>query len=609
MNRTFTLICHAMACALLLLCAPKPLQAQVFNTIELGGYYTGLAKDASNNIYVTRYNFSNNYYEVAKYTNGTGTPTVIYSGLAFNSIQYPWGLAVAGNGDVYISTYVENKVIKLIYNGGNSYTASDFLVGTATAGYYGAVAFDAGNNLYTTEYNGTNYAVVKYAPGSTAGMPLYSALYSDSSSQTPTGLAVAPNGDVYVTDGFYSTANQNGHLYKLTAATNYTLSTVSSGKFSTSVAVDPMGNVYCAEYNGSTYVLNKYYNGTGSPTVLSTLLSAFYPWGIAVLNSQNIYFSTGSDASMQGGALQQLLDVPQVEASNIAFTNITTTGATATWTRGSGTSCVVFIAQASTGSPAPVTNTTYTANANFASGSQIGASGWYCVYSGTGTSVNITGLTAGTTYRAMVIEVNGAAGDEHYNPTISSNINNFITDVPLPVALTSFDAQYRDGKVYLSWETQQEINNKQFRIQWSGKGNDSWKEIGAVASKADQGTSKSPLSYSFVYDKPQPGLNLFRLLQEDLDGKTALSNTAQVMVAATTDLQLSPNPVKNMLAITATNLSGADIFVMNATGRIVLQQKATGTIANINFSSLTAGIYWVKIVQGTTASIHKIVKQ
>jgi hypothetical protein len=147
MNRAFTLACSILSSALLLLSASYTLQAQVIDTVESGGYYTGLAKDAANNIYVTRYNSITSSFDVVKYINGTGTPIDIYTGLLYNSGEYPWGLAVASNGDVYIvASHVENSVIKLTYNSAlNSYSATTFLSG----GYYSGVAIDAANNLYT----------------------------------------------------------------------------------------------------------------------------------------------------------------------------------------------------------------------------------------------------------------------------------------------------------------------------------------------------------------------------------------------------------------------------------------------------------------------------
>src|SRR4051812_2327172 len=91
----------------LLLAAVLPAQAQFTNSVlETGGLYTALAKDANNNLYVTRAQggTSGQFYEVVEYIGGGGSPVTIYQGLTHEAGDYPWGLAVASNGDVYVST-------------------------------------------------------------------------------------------------------------------------------------------------------------------------------------------------------------------------------------------------------------------------------------------------------------------------------------------------------------------------------------------------------------------------------------------------------------------------------------------------------------------------
>jgi gliding motility-associated-like protein len=112
---------------------------------------------------------------------------------------------------------------------------------------------------------------------------------------------------------------------------------------------------------------------------------------------------------------------PTVQASNISTTN---TGALATnlnWTNGDGEYRAVFVAETLTGSPAPEPSTTYTANPIFKTGTQIGSTGWYCVYKGTETSVDLLGLKANTGYRVMVIEFNGGSGVERFLTTAGTN--------------------------------------------------------------------------------------------------------------------------------------------------------------------------------------------
>ncbi|MEJ5994186.1 hypothetical protein WG904_07095, partial [Pedobacter sp. Du54] len=127
---------------------------------------------------------------------------------------------------------------------------------------------------------------------------------------------------------------------------------------------------------------------------------------------------------------------PLTQSTNVSFASTTTTTSTASWVNGTGTSRAVFMRAASSGTATPVNNTTYTANAIFGSGTQIGATGWFCVYKGTGTSVNITGLTAGTSYQVMTIEYNGAVGSEQYQTTTATNNPTTLTTTAAPVAVS-----------------------------------------------------------------------------------------------------------------------------------------------------------------------------
>ncbi|MCC9065454.1 MBG domain-containing protein [Flavobacterium piscisymbiosum] len=112
---------------------------------------------------------------------------------------------------------------------------------------------------------------------------------------------------------------------------------------------------------------------------------------------------------------------PTIQATNVTFVNTTETTTTASWTVGNGLSRAVFMYAGSSGSPLPVDHITYTANPAFGTGTQIGTSGWYCIYNGTGTSVDITGLLPATTYQVMAVEYNGSlAGRETYLSTVST---------------------------------------------------------------------------------------------------------------------------------------------------------------------------------------------
>ncbi|HEX2683353.1 MAG TPA: T9SS type A sorting domain-containing protein, partial [Ferruginibacter sp.] len=82
---------------------------------------------------------------------------------------------------------------------------------------------------------------------------------------------------------------------------------------------------------------------------------------------------------------------------------------------GNGTRRILLARLATPVNSDPVDGTTYTANANFGSGSQIGT-GNYVVYDGIGNTQLVTGLTAGATYHFAIYDYNdgGVAGAENY---------------------------------------------------------------------------------------------------------------------------------------------------------------------------------------------------
>ena len=83
---------------------------------------------------------------------------------------------------------------------------------------------------------------------------------------------------------------------------------------------------------------------------------------------------------------------PSTQASSLTFSDQASTSQTLSWTRGNGNN-VMVVAKAGSSSSDPTNGTSYTANAAYGSGNACG--GGYVVYNGTGTSVNVSGLTQG----------------------------------------------------------------------------------------------------------------------------------------------------------------------------------------------------------------------
>jgi len=115
------------------------------------------------------------------------------------------------------------------------------------------------------------------------------------------------------------------------------------------------------------------------------------------------------------------IDAPTQSASDIAFSGISRSEMILSWSNGNGRRRAVFAKQAASGNASPVENTTYAPSDTFGNGGQIGSSGWYSVYEGTGSVVKVQGLAANTDYIFHVIEYEDTTGYESYRTATATH--------------------------------------------------------------------------------------------------------------------------------------------------------------------------------------------
>jgi len=308
MKKFFTKSGIVLSAILFFLSLAIPALAQYNETtLEQNGLYSALAKDAANNIYVTRVKSGTNgqTYEVVKYTNPLtnpgATPVVVYTGLTHGTQEFPWGLAVASNGDVYISTDFtdtnKNGEIIKVTAASNYATSSSYLTGK----YFTALTI-ANDQLYTAQYNSTTskYDIVRYATGASAGTgTVIRAGLGSSGYSYITGLAVDGNGTTYIAAPFDGV--DKGNIIKITSSG--TESVISAGGYPSALAVDAQNNLYASEFSGTSnqYKLTKYSTAGGSTIIKSNLSQNgfYYPWGIAETNS-SLFVVDGDDGTNGG---------------------------------------------------------------------------------------------------------------------------------------------------------------------------------------------------------------------------------------------------------------------------------------------------------------------
>jgi len=112
-------------------------------------------------------------------------------------------------------------------------------------------------------------------------------------------------------------------------------------------------------------------------------------------------------------------NAPTIPVSNFSATDITYSSMNLSWTRGNGTGVIVVARNGNAPDSDPTDGATYTANPVFEMGQQIG-NGNYVVYNGTGTNINITGLSSGNNYYFAFYEYNSTDNSYRIPPLVGN---------------------------------------------------------------------------------------------------------------------------------------------------------------------------------------------
>ncbi len=159
----------------------------------------------------------------------------------------------------------------------------------------------------------------------------------------------------------------------------------------------------------------------------------------------------------------------------------------------------------------------------------------------------------------------------------------------LPLTWLSFTAKKQATSVLLNWSTTTELNTRDFLVQHSTDGI-IWETIGTLPSA---GNSSSVENYSFVDNNPTKGINYYRLLQQDIDGKSSYSKIVSVLFTANTNQILLSNTVVNGKLIVQLD-QPTTVSLYNNAGVLLIRKELPAGVQIIITGTLAKGIYLLK---------------
>lgn len=169
----------------------------------------------------------------------------------------------------------------------------------------------------------------------------------------------------------------------------------------------------------------------------------------------------------------------------------------------------------------------------------------------------------------------------------------------LPIELLSFDVEKTEKKVIISWETAQEINNDYMAIERSKDGRD-FTEIGRLKG---MGNTTERQTYQFIDQRPQHGLNYYRLKQVDFDGTYEYHRTSVVTfheILTNKLINVYPTTADDRLYIELQEDIDSDVllYIVGIDGKIwsqiILKDIGNSTVT-YSVANLPVGNYWLRI--------------
>ncbi|MBC7382012.1 MAG: fibronectin type III domain-containing protein, partial [Bacteroidia bacterium] len=329
--------------------------------------------------------------------NGANRIVVVKSGSAVTYTPTD-GISPTGVNTNFTVASDQGSGNKIVYN---SFGSSATITGLSASTTYHVAVYEYNGTSTTINYFTTSPATANQLTVSGPVISIDQTGYAGSYGNVVTGSNSSEH--TYTVTG----SNLSTNIVLATPA-GFQISVTSASGFGSGITLTQSGGIVATTTIYVRYTPSSATGATGTLNITHTSTGA---------TSQNVPVS-GTSIDTE----------PATQASNITFGTITSNSIVLNFTTGSGAKRIVLTRSASAVNSDPVDATTYTANAAFTSGAQIG-SGNYVMYTGTGNTITVTGLSASTIYYFAVYEYNdngGISGVENYNVT-SPAINNTAT--------------------------------------------------------------------------------------------------------------------------------------------------------------------------------------
>jgi hypothetical protein len=188
--------------------------------------------------------------------------------------------------------------------------------------------------------------------------------------------------------------------------------------------------------------------------------------------------------------------------------------------------------------------------------------------------------------------------------TITTPIQEVV--IALPVQLLSYTIKTVSEGMLLEWATAAEHNNQYFSLERSIDG----KLFELIAQVSAQGDGSQTQYYQFLDREAKPGINYYRLTQNDFDGTKAHLGIVQARSNTNQVFTFAPNPVASgarislFLPLDEASLPMTSFQLVNTLGQVWPLFLDQGSL--IIPSGLSQGLYYLTVIQPSGREVAAI---
>ncbi|MBV7532913.1 T9SS type A sorting domain-containing protein [Chitinophaga sp. sic0106] len=158
----------------------------------------------------------------------------------------------------------------------------------------------------------------------------------------------------------------------------------------------------------------------------------------------------------------------------------------------------------------------------------------------------------------------------------------------------------------LDWTTSREVNNLQFEVERRYEKDEAFTTIGVVPTKAVNGTSVNPLSYTFNDPNDYDDNTYYRIKATAKDGTVTYSEIK--VVPPVFSIQVYPNPNRGNFHVKIRGLNNDMLLKMYDTWGQYLREYKVRKDADIQITHMPAGTYFLVLYNQQTEQKVKTIK-